>query len=65
MRLIALYKGDKFIDIGTFEELATKLNIKLRTLYYYNSPSYKKRIKDYTNKIVIVDLGEENEKNKI
>ena len=35
----ALYKGDTFIDIGTAEELAKKLNCKVKTIYQYAMPA--------------------------
>lgn len=41
----AVYKGDEFLDIGTVKELAKKLNVKIRTIYYWSSPANKKRIK--------------------
>ena len=49
----ALYKGDKFIDIGTAKELAKKCNVKPETIEFYASPSYLKRlerVKDKYNK---------------
>lgn len=48
----AIYHGDKFIDLGTKEYLAKKLNITINTLGYYQSPSYKKRT-SYKGYIVI------------
>lgn len=41
--IYALYQGDKFIDEGTVKELAEKLGIKKETLYFYATPSYRKR----------------------
>ena len=49
----AIYKGDKFIDIGTAKELAEKRNVKPETIEFYASPSYLKRlekVKDKYNK---------------
>ena len=49
----AIYKGDKFIDIGTAKELAEKCNVKPETIEFYASPSYLKRlekVKDKYNK---------------
>lgn len=49
----AIYKGDKFIDIGTAKELAEKCNVKPETIAYYSSPAYLKRlekVKDKYNK---------------
>lgn len=52
MREYAIYKGDKFIMIGTAEEIAKKMNIKKSTVYFWCSPAYKKR-GTYNKKIVI------------
>ena len=40
----ALYKGDKFIDIGTKKYLAELLNVDITTIEFYSTPSYKKRL---------------------
>ena len=39
----ALYHGDDFIDLGSKEYLANKLNVKIRTIDFYMTPAYKKR----------------------
>ena len=41
----ALYKGDKFIDIGTKEYLAKLLNVRKETIEFYASPTQLKRNK--------------------
>lgn len=41
----ALYKGDKFIDIGTADELAKKRNVSKRMIYYLSTPTYKRKLK--------------------
>ena len=43
MKEYALYKGDKFIDIGTAEYLANKLKVKVKSIHFYRSPTYLKR----------------------
>lgn len=53
----ALYKGDKFIDIGTKEYLAELLNVKKETIEFYASPTQLKRIKD--NAYVVVKIEED------
>lgn len=56
IKMYALYKGDKFIDLGTKEYLANKLGVKPYTIYFYTSPTYKKRIKDhYDNRIIVIE----------
>ena len=42
----ALYRGEKFLGIGTKKELAELLNVKLETVSFYATPSYKKRINE-------------------
>lgn len=39
----ALYKGDTFIDLGSAEYLAAKINVKVGSILFYKSPTYKKR----------------------
>lgn len=53
----AVYKGDKFIDIGTLEELAKKLNVKKRTIQWYATPCNSRRNKG--NKITVIKLEDE------
>lgn len=43
MKEYALYHGDTFIDIGTIEYLAKLLNVGVRTIKFYSSPTYYKR----------------------
>lgn len=42
-KIYALYKGDNYITDGTKEELAKYLNVKVRTIEFYLSPTYAKR----------------------
>ena len=41
--LYAVYKADEFIDIGTKEYLAKKLNVDEKTIGYYSTPAYQRR----------------------
>ena len=43
MRDYALYKGDKFIDVGTLKELAQRQGIKYKSIIFYGSPTYQRR----------------------
>lgn len=54
----ALYKGDKFIDIGTKEYIAKLLNVKKETIDFYASPTQLKRIKDNGYIVVRLNLKE-------
>lgn len=59
MKEYALYKGDKFIDIGTKEYLANLLNVRKETIEFYASPTQLKRNKD--NCYVVVRIDDERE----
>lgn len=39
----ALYRGEKFLGIGTKKELAELLNVKVETISFYGTPAYKRR----------------------
>lgn len=60
-KIFALYKGDKFIDIGTKEYLANLLNVRKETIEFYASPTQLKRNKD--NCYVVVRI-EDDEREK-
>lgn len=42
----AVYKGDKFIDLGTADYLAAKFGVKADTIRFRSTPTYKKRVTD-------------------
>ena len=51
----ALYKGDKFITIGSIPEMAEELNLNQRTLRWYGSPASRKMNKGNAKILVIVE----------
>lgn len=53
----AAYKGDRFIGIGTLQELATIMGVKKQTVYFYTTPSSRKR--NTENGIVVFTLDDE------
>ena len=62
----ALYKGDNFVDIGTISELSERYNISEKTLRWYSTPCYKKKLENKKNiksYIVCKIEGEEDENN--
>ena len=59
MKVYAMYKGEECLGIGTLEELAKELNVKYRTIAFYLTPTYKKRIKKGKNRRELVYLGSE------
>ncbi len=52
--IYAVYKGDKFIYMGTKEECAEHLGVKRDTIVFYSSPTYQKRAKTEDNDRMIV-----------
>lgn len=55
----ALYKGDKFIAIGTVNELAKIMNVTPNTIRFYLSPTYRKRIKGNGRIVIKIEDGDE------
>lgn len=56
--IYALYKGDTFLDLGNIKELAEKFKVKEETLYWYATSTYKKRIKDKENCIIVIKIND-------
>ncbi len=52
----ALYKGDDFIALGTMQEIANKLGVKLATLQYYRTPTFQKRTINAKKPLVFVPI---------
>lgn len=44
-KVYAIYKGEECLAIGTKYELSQELGIKPFTVYFYSTPTYKKRCK--------------------
>lgn len=57
MKVYAMYKGEECLGIGTLRELAKELNVKYDTMYFYTTPTYKKRCKKGKNRRELVYLG--------
>ena len=45
MKIYALYKGEQLLATGTLIQIAYKMGVKLRTIQFYKTPTYKKRNK--------------------
>ncbi len=41
----AVYKGDKFLDLGTVEELSKKFKVKKETVWFWATSVNKRRAK--------------------
>lgn len=66
MKVYAMYKGEECLAIGNIYELAKALNIKVNTIRWYSSPTYKRRLekknkKRAENRRVLVELGDQDE----
>ncbi len=60
MREYAIYKGDKFLFLGNKKECAKYLKVKEKTISFYTTPTYKKRINnDYNNRIIAIKVEED------
>lgn len=55
-RLLALYKGDEFIGIGTNVELAKILNCKPSSITHLSRPAYKKRLENRKTKNALIAI---------
>ena len=47
--MYALYKGEECMEVGTLYQIAQKYNIKLETLKYYGTNSYKRKLEKRKN----------------
>lgn len=57
----ALYKGDKFIGIGTSKELAKLMDIKINTFWFYMSKYWLDK-SNYESWVIVELEDEEDEK---
>ncbi|WP_223200434.1 hypothetical protein, partial [Listeria monocytogenes] len=51
----ALYKGDDLLKIGTLDELAEFRKVKRETIFFYATPSYRKRTSDKGLRVIKLD----------
>ena len=54
----ALYKGDKFLDLGTIKYLSKKYHIEEKTLRYYGMPTGINRAGK--NGYIVIKIEENN-----
>lgn len=65
MNLYALYRGDKFIDVGTSAELCKKYNWSLNTFRWFaGSNRYKKRCELSDNLLSVTKIKINSEEKK-
>lgn len=58
-KLIAAYKGDTFLCVGTVEEVAEYLGKTVETVKFYCYPAYHKRVKEDGLKCYRIEEEEE------
>ena len=56
MKHYALYKGEKLLAIGTILQIAIKMGVKLETIKFYKTPTYKKRRKNGKNYRELIEI---------
>ena len=53
----AIYKGDKFLYLGTIKQCAEYLGVKENTIKFYTMPTYKKRSQEeYNNRLLVIKV---------
>lgn len=61
MKEYAMYRGDKFIDLGTAKELAERHSTTIKTIWWYaGSRKARTRIKG-DNGLIIIPIDDEEE----
>lgn len=53
----ALYEGEKFVTLGTIEEISQETGIEEKKLRYHTRPSLRKR---YKNGLSVIKIEEED-----
>lgn len=54
-KLLALYKGDTFLKIGTRQELAEFLGVLPRTITFYKTKTWKERSKEKSYLVIEIE----------
>ncbi|MBY7009540.1 hypothetical protein FDB15_08175 [Clostridium botulinum] len=60
--MYALYKGEECLGIGSIQELAKQFNVQLRTIQFYGTDAYKRKLekrKNSNNAKLLVPIDEE------
>lgn len=51
----ALYKGEELLKIGTLDELAEFRKVKRETIFFYTTPTYRKRTTEKGIRVIRLD----------
>lgn len=54
-----MYKGDRFIDVGTIPEMAVRQHVKEKTLHFYATNIHRKRVSE--RGLIVVRLEEDDD----
>lgn len=57
-KVYAIYKGDKFIDVGTIPELSKRLGRTYSAIYFMSTPAAKRRDINY-NRLIAYQIEDE------
>lgn len=58
-KVYSLYKGDNEIAFGIVKEIANKIGVKEKTILFYTTPTYKKRVLKSKNRRELVVVEDE------
>lgn len=47
--MYALYKGEELLSIGTIYQIAQELKVQVRTIKYYGTNAYKRKLEKRKN----------------
>lgn len=61
MKVYAIYKGDKFIDVGTAKELAERRGVSVRTIWWMATKECHQRVEG-TDRTLAISFVEDEEK---
>lgn len=57
----SIYKGDEFLFVGTAYECADYLGVKVETIYFMSTPTYRKRREGSQNALMTYQLDNHEE----
>jgi len=59
LKVYALYKGEDIVADGTIYDIAEQTGISTKTLYFYRTPSWKKRTTGNAKRLVYIGKNTE------
>ena len=62
-REVSVYRGDDIVASGTYEECGKQLGIQARTIQWYTTPTYQRRLakrkRDNGKRLAVVKLNDD------